>query len=166
MSLTVCKDEFASCGKLKAQLDASNGSCYTTDVGEATSNPAYDGLHLADKCCGTCQPGCSRCLAAGHSRSFCDSILVCHASATCSLPKICTTCLVRATKAECESYGVDCTETCSAAPSGSRRRAQGGAAAAVQVQAGGQSSKQLSAILNCLAEGDSVAKCAGNASAA
>ena len=154
---STCKDQYPTCVSLKAELDATNGSCYTTDVGEAVGEPKYNGMHLAEKCCASCQPGCAACIASGNARSFCDTIHACHASSTCTLPKDCISCMAQNTKAKCESFGLGCTETC--APSTMHRRAQGGAAAAVQVQAGESSGTKLTKVLDCLAEGQAVATC-------
>ena len=65
-----------------------------------------------------------------------------------------------AREAKCESYGIDCTETCVPTGSTAHRRVQGGtAAAAVQVQAGESSGTKLTKVLDCLAEGQTVATC-------
>ena len=132
---------FLTCASLKAELDTNKGSCFTTDVGEAVGEPKYNGMHLADKCCASCQPGCAACIAKGNPRSFCGTIGACHQSSTCALPKKCTQCMAKNTKADCQSFGVDCTETCASTSSATHRRAQSGASAAVQVSAGEQSSE-------------------------
>ena len=153
----------------EAQLDAINGSCFTTDVGEAMGVAAYNGKHLVDECCATCnaatlEPHCAKCLADGHSRTACAAIGVCNC-----YPQACRDCLRAAdagklfTLSECMSYGFDCTEDCSA--TAHHRRTQSGTSAAVQVKAGKQSSAQLTAVLDCVASGGNVTKCADDAMA-
>ena len=145
-SSVACTDLFPTCPTLKTQLDAVHGSCFTADMGELTNVTAYRGMHLADKCCASCQPGCAKCIAGGHTRAFCTTIHVCQAT-TCVLGKDCTACMTQTTQAACSSYGVDC--SCPGQQS-SRRRAQ--SSAAVQVQAGTHASTRLSTLLDCLAE--------------
>ena len=68
------------------------------------------------------------------------------------------------TVAKCESYGIDCAEDCGSTAHANRRHMQGaGTSAAVQVKAGEQSSAQLTAVLNCVANGGNVTKCADDA---
>ena len=136
-----CKDQHARCPLLKQQLDAGvNGSCFTSDFGELTGVPAYSGVHLNDQCCASCQPGCAKCLDDGHAPSLCTQIQACVGSSCAhpTLPANCVACMgASSSKAQCESYGVSCTEDCAdvaAASPTAHRRAQAGAAAAVQVQ--------------------------------
>ena len=173
-ALANCTDNFPTCPMLKKKFDQINASCFTSDAGAVLHNSKFNGVHFVDQCCASCRPAstdhCAQCIAHGHSHSMCTKIGVCH----CSYSAKCMQCLGvsdsggQTTVDECQSYGIDCTENCSGSSTPrvqGHRRVQGGAAAAVQVQAGGQSNKQLNAILNCLAKGDSVAKCAGSASA-
>ena len=65
------------------------------------------------------------------------------------------------TVAKCESYGIDCAEDCGSTANANRRHMQGaGTSAAVQVKAGKQASARLSTVLDCLAKGGNVTKCA------
>ena len=91
------------------------------------------------------------------SCSFYDTIHVCRGRSMCSLPKDSTACTTKTTVAACQSFGIDCTETCVHAKSTDHRRAQGGAAAAMQVQAGESSGAKLTKMLDCLAESQDAA---------
>ena len=134
----VCYDQYTTCSNLKAQLDANHGSCFTTDMGDMTGVAAYNGVHLADRCCASCQPKCVACLKDGNTHTFCITIGSCDANLGCSLSKKCTACMAQRSKAQCESYGVDC--NC-ISPSTSRRRAQSGASA-MQVKASTHASER------------------------
>ena len=154
----LCVDNFPTCPKLKAQLDRVNGSCSHTDVGQATGIAAYNGMHLVDQCCASCQlDHCAKCIADGNSRGDCAAIGVCK----CSLSAACLRCMSfndRFTRAKCASYGINCTErNCSQVPS-ARRRAQAGAAAA-QVAASPHSSAVFHKLMGCLAGGASIQTC-------
>ena len=53
---------------------------------------------------------------------------------------------------KCESFGVDCTPTCSQPSTARHQRRRLQSAAAVQVQRGSQSVKRLNTLLECLSE--------------
>ena len=95
VAVGTCKDQHTRCPLLKKQLDAVDGSCFSSDVGELTSVPAETGLHLVDQCCASCQPGCVTCLATGHPRSFCTGVGACVDSncAHPTLPAACVKCM-------------------------------------------------------------------------
>ena len=59
---------------------------------------------------------CDKCLNGNHTYAQCSSIGVC----TCEYPSQCTQCLDSPTFtiAQCESYGIDCTEDCPEAGAG------------------------------------------------
>ena len=128
----------------------------STDFGEITGVAAYNGMHLVDECCASCQPKCATCLEDGNTRTFCTMIGSCHTE--CTRSSQCVTCMAKRTEAQCESYGLHC--ACPTAPSSSRRRAQG-ISAAVQVHANPQSVKTLGTVLECLSKkGSSASVCA------
>ena len=120
-----------------------------------TGVPQFNGMHLNDQCCASCQPHCASCLSDGHDRGFCTKIGACRASVFCTLPTKCTVCMTQSTVAQCKSYGIDCKETCTesnVAPAHRRLQAAGTGAVAVQVQRGAVSRKRLDALLKCLGE--------------
>ena len=98
-----------------------------------TGDASLRGKHLVDECCASCgghEAGghCAQCMAHGHTKATCTAAGVCQ----CDYPAPCVRCMVADgktpfTKAECESYGVDCSEDCTTTHGIATRRAlQGG----------------------------------------
>ena len=141
-SATGCKDMHTTCPRLRTELDAHNGSCFTSDFGQVTGVAKFNRMHLNDQCCASCQPHCASCLSDGHDRGYCAAIGVCRASLHCTLPKTCKLCMTQSTLAQCKAYGIDCKETCTESnvtPAHRRLQAVGAGAVAVQVQRGASS---------------------------
>ena len=171
ISVPECKDLHSNCPHLKARLDTLHASCFNTDLGSLLGNSTYNGMHLVDQCCASCHATlsipatdgyCAMCLARGHTQTRCTLMGVCH----CTYSAQCLQCTGHTddvTAQECESYGIDCSSNCTNTTRASvkHRRAQGGATAAVQVQANGHSTTLLTRILNCLGRGNGVASCGG-----
>ena len=146
---------YPTCQKLKKQLDAVNGSCFSDDMGELTGSPDLEGKHLEDGCCATCKPdenaGCTKCLASGQPRAFCTAIGACGDSCRpCSVHQVHTGC-----HASAVPIGIDSVQICDGA-SIHRRIKGSGAAAAAQVSTNKASTTRFKQLMDCLAEGSAL----------
>ena len=162
-----CIDMHPTCPSLKKQLDDHGESCFTADLGDVTGDVSVSGKHLVDECCASCGGNgggghCTQCVAAGHTKDECMAAGVCK----CSFPAACRRCISvnseTFTKAQCASFGIDCTENCTQG-SATRRALQGGSGGGggTQVTASTASAARLKTLMDCLAVGGTLRSCTG-----